>query len=125
MRSTRFSLFGNRGSESARRTINDFDRLLFTRKRIMNFLLMVFYSCTRQSVRDSLMVYRSGLLSIISHRSIVLSFNDTLFLGRERSRSNSNEKEVWSDRSIRSIGWSPFDIGRWKISVENAWKRGF
>lgn len=94
MRSTRFSLFGNRGGESARRTINDFDRLLFTRKRIMNFLLMVFYSCTRQSVRDSLMVYRSGLLSIISHRSIVLSFNDTLFLGRERSRSNSDEKEV-------------------------------
>lgn len=28
MRSTRFSLFGNRGSESARRTINDFDPVI-------------------------------------------------------------------------------------------------
>lgn len=82
-------------------------------------------------VCDSLMVYRSGLLSIISHRSIVQSFTIRYFhyrdvLSIDALRSFSR---IWTKRfgridrfvAVRNLGEK-----RWKISGEwNAWKRGY
>lgn len=82
-------------------------------------------------VCDSLMVYRSGLLSIISHRSIVQSFTiryfhyrDVLSIDALRSFSRILTKRFGRiDRfvAVRNLGEK-----RWKISGEwNAWKRGY
>lgn len=63
-------------------------------------------------VCDSLMVYRSGLLSIISHRSIVQSFTIRYFhyrdvLSIDALRSFSR---IWTKGFVGSIGLSSFEI---------------
>lgn len=85
---------------------------------------MVFYSCARQSVRDSLMVYRSGLLTLnyfASFDLLTIRYSyDTNVLDRRFPRIWTRRKFGRIDRFDRSVGRHS-TFGRWKISVENAW----
>lgn len=74
-------------------------------------------------VCDSLMVYRSGLLSIISYRSIVQSFTIRYFHYRNYFSGSMLSDRFWTEKVLDRSGLSPFEIS--KISGEwNAWKRG-
>lgn len=62
-------------------------------------------------VCDSLMVYRLGLLSIISHRSIVQSFTIRYFHYRDGlSMLSDHFSEFGRKGFVGSIGLSPFEI---------------